>query len=458
MLELSALTQWLSAHDQFILPSVGFIAFIESLAIAGIVVPGVALLFAIAALASLSDVPLEAVLLSAFLGAVAGDVLSFFIGRAFHAHLPSKWPFSRYPDALKQGEIFFEKYGALSVVIGRFVGPLRPVLPITAGMLYMSPSKFIIINILSALAWAPAYILPGYLSAELSQSAIGDDDTLLFLCLAIALVITLLPWLGVLRLFNYAKQRPTALLYCFSFSLFGLITTSSFMLNGYLDRLDVWAFSLAVIEQDNPLRLVFVAITLAGDQLLLIMLFVITSLMLCFQKHWQSAIVVAATGITTSLVTHGLKALFSVQRPDLVLGNISSLAFPSGHTSGFSVFVGLFLGLAIHQSSRRLIVPKLATVLLITLVAGSRLALGVHWVSDIVAGLLLGAAITSVALWFEQFMRNFGPILERSVEGSKEAHRARSIDIKPIAITLVLVTALYISLFFDTAAEFYSLR
>ncbi|WP_197475086.1 DedA family protein, partial [Oleiphilus sp. HI0079] len=187
-MDLAQLNLWLAEHSSLILPAVAVIAFVESFAIAGIVVPGVALLFSIAAIASLSHIPVESVLIAAFLGAVAGDVLSFFIGRAFHDRLTNVWPFSRYPDALSQGERFFNKYGTISVVIGRFVGPLRPVLPLTAGMLQMPSAKFITINILSACAWAPAYILPGYLGAEFSQNAFANEHAGLSAWLVVCLI------------------------------------------------------------------------------------------------------------------------------------------------------------------------------------------------------------------------------------------------------------------------------
>jgi len=452
MLELSALTQWLSAHDQLILPAVGFIAFIESLAIMGIIVPGVALLFAVAALASLSEIPLEAVLFAAFLGAVAGDVLSFFIGRAFHKHLHSKWPFSRYPDALKQGEVFFEKYGGLSVVIGRFIGPLRPVLPITAGMLHMPPVKFVVINILSALAWAPAYILPGYLSAELSQTALGNHDAEMYLFAIGAAAICLITWMGIVRACDQNTKSHTTLRISFGLAFVGLIATSILMIEGYFDRTDVWLLSLATLTQDFTARSIFTAVTLAGDQLLLVMLFTITTLMVAAQKHWRVAFIIAVTGLSTSLITHALKNWFDVLRPDLVLGSISSQAFPSGHTSGFSVLVGLMVCLAftqtkLHQTQKSIV--KLSALTLISLVAASRVILGVHWLSDVIAGLLLGAVITSTALWALVGPRQYSNNSEPSVP---------ALSMKPIVITLALVTALYISLFFDNAIQFYSIR
>ena len=55
---------------------------------------------------------------------------------------------------------FFQRYGDKSVFIGRFFGPLRTVIPLAAGIAKLRPRRFWRANILSALVWAPALLLP----------------------------------------------------------------------------------------------------------------------------------------------------------------------------------------------------------------------------------------------------------------------------------------------------------
>ena len=69
---------------------------------------------------------------------------------------------------------FFEKYGGKSVAFGRFVGPMRAVIPLVAGMMGMPTGRFLAANILSAIVWAPVYLLPGIVfgaSLELAAEA-----------------------------------------------------------------------------------------------------------------------------------------------------------------------------------------------------------------------------------------------------------------------------------------------
>lgn len=142
---------------------IGVSAFIESLVLIGAFVPAVAILFSLGVAAGAAKVSIWLCLASAFIGAVSGDTLSFLLGRHFHQPLMRRRPFSTHPHWIDKGERFFAQYGLFGIIIGRFFGPLRAVMPFIAGFLEMSITKFILIDLFSALAWAPFYLLPGYL-------------------------------------------------------------------------------------------------------------------------------------------------------------------------------------------------------------------------------------------------------------------------------------------------------
>lgn len=107
--ELSA---WLSLNPGWLATALFSTAFVESLAIAGIIVPGVAILFAIAALAGQTGMPLTEALIWAGLGAIAGDTASFALGRKLQGRLDVVWPLSRYPILMAKGQAFFASTAA----------------------------------------------------------------------------------------------------------------------------------------------------------------------------------------------------------------------------------------------------------------------------------------------------------------------------------------------------------
>lgn len=163
---ISTLTAWLSDHSQWLGLAIFLIALVESLAIAGLLVPGVVLLVAVTAMAGSGDMALMTAITWAFAGAVCGDMLSFALGRVFHQDIKRLSIFQRHPQWIGRGEGFFRRYGMLSIVIGRFVGPIRPVIPLVAGMFDMPVWRFTLVNVLSALAWAPIYVVPGYTAGQ----------------------------------------------------------------------------------------------------------------------------------------------------------------------------------------------------------------------------------------------------------------------------------------------------
>jgi membrane protein DedA with SNARE-associated domain len=162
---------WLAQNPSWIGFAIGLTAFIESLALVGVVVPGVAILAALGALAGTSDTPLIIVLGCAMAGAIIGDGLSYLAGRYFRQPLLNNWPLKQHPQWYQMGESFIQKHGGKSIILGRFIGPVRPIVPMMAGMLKMPPNRYVPLNIFSAIAWAPFYLLPGYYAAQALQQS-----------------------------------------------------------------------------------------------------------------------------------------------------------------------------------------------------------------------------------------------------------------------------------------------
>ncbi len=158
----SELYLWLAAHPDWIAISILLIAFAESFAIVGIVVPGVLFLYIAAFLGGSGLLSWPACLLMAFFGAVLGDGLSYLLGRHYRERV-WQWPVLRNDQQWRhRGENFIHNHGIKSIVAGRFIGPIRPIMPLIAGTLAMPTGRFFMINVLSAIAWAPVYIVPGY--------------------------------------------------------------------------------------------------------------------------------------------------------------------------------------------------------------------------------------------------------------------------------------------------------
>lgn len=162
----ATILDWFRQNPEWIGAGIATIACVESFFIAGIIVPGVALLFGAAALAGSIGLDPLPLLVWAAAGAITGDVSSFIIGRFLGWEARETGLMARHRKTWDRAHRFFEKYGIFAIVAGRFIGFIRPVIPAVAGAAGMRRRVFISTDIVSAAAWAPAYILPGYYGAE----------------------------------------------------------------------------------------------------------------------------------------------------------------------------------------------------------------------------------------------------------------------------------------------------
>ncbi len=161
MLHVDKLLGFIAGHMVLAYGSVFLVAFSESLALVGLIVPGTMIMFGIGAIISAGGLELVHVLVLAAAGAIAGDGISYWLGRHYRDGLKQVWPFSRYSDLFARGEVFFRRHGGKSILTGRFFGPVRPIIPVVAGALGMKPLHFSIVNIVSGIGWALVYVLPG---------------------------------------------------------------------------------------------------------------------------------------------------------------------------------------------------------------------------------------------------------------------------------------------------------
>ncbi|MFC4259397.1 bifunctional DedA family/phosphatase PAP2 family protein [Marinobacter lacisalsi] len=426
---IHSLTQWLSANPGWVTGVIFLIALLESLAMAGLLVPGVAILFAVAVLAGKAGIPVFEILAWGAAGAIIGDGFSFWLGRRLRGRLHQVWPFRNYPEMIRRAERLFVRHGGKSVVIGRFVGPVRPVIPMVAGAFNMPARRFSVVNIASALAWAPLYLLPGYsvgmalvgpepIPPALYALAVGAFGVLLvayFLFFRIQLGLRsrsfLYRWLER-KMLEYttthrmwrrlSSERPSgddefplasislALGAIGSFILWTLLSQATLVLTP-LDEFFAGISGNLRNPLTDPLT---VALTLAGDPAVLVTGALLLAAALGFRGFYSAAVhVLGALLLTIASVTL-LKLGLSVERPALVQQLPSGYAYPSGHAAGITVFLGLAGAFVAREwrPSRRWRVYMTVSVPML-LVAASRVVLGVHWFSDMIGGILLGLAV-----------------------------------------------------------------
>jgi membrane protein DedA with SNARE-associated domain len=202
-------TEWLKAHSDYSLLLTFIISFGESLAIIGSIVPGSVMMTMVGILAGTGVIRIDLTLIAAILGAIAGDGGSYLLGYYCSDKLLYIWPFKKHPQWLEYGKAYFIRHGGKSVFFGRFIGPLRSVIPVIAGMMQMKKLEFLLANAISAIAWSIVYIGPGILIGAASSGLSAESATRLFF---IVLAMLLGLWLVSLGL-HWLWKRVSLYLY-----------------------------------------------------------------------------------------------------------------------------------------------------------------------------------------------------------------------------------------------------
>jgi membrane-associated protein len=146
------------------------IVFAESGLLFGFFLPGDSLLFTAGFLASAPSsvddslhLPLGWLLLGCFVAAVTGDQVGYVFGRRVGPALFRR-PDSRFfkQENVDKAQGFFDRYGAKTIVLARFVPIVRTFAPIVAGVSRMNYRTFVTFNIVGGFAWSVGITLLGY--------------------------------------------------------------------------------------------------------------------------------------------------------------------------------------------------------------------------------------------------------------------------------------------------------
>jgi membrane-associated protein len=127
------------------------------------ILPGDSLLFAAGTFAAIGNLNAFYLFGLLALAAILGDTANYWIGhfigpKVFH-YEKSRW-FN--PEHLKKTHAFYEKYGAKTIIIARFVPIVRTFAPFVAGVGAMTYGKFILYNVVGGIAWVAVCVTAGY--------------------------------------------------------------------------------------------------------------------------------------------------------------------------------------------------------------------------------------------------------------------------------------------------------
>jgi membrane-associated protein len=163
--------------------------------------PGDSLLFAAGAFAATGVLNVWAVLGLMMVAAILGDSVNYSIGSLLgpRLHARGKLPFVKKQHLDKTAE-FYERYGAKTLIIARFVPIVRTFAPFVAGIGSMKYGRFMTFNVIGAVAWAAICIFAGYFIGNIPVVKKNFEIVILLI-----IFISVLP--GII---GYLKERCRA--------------------------------------------------------------------------------------------------------------------------------------------------------------------------------------------------------------------------------------------------------
>lgn len=147
------------------------IAFLESIPLLGLIIPGSTLVIFAGLLVLHGKCSLPLLVIVTTSGALSGDLFSFWLGFYYGARLLKLRSFQKHHNLVTRAERFFIEHGGKSIFFARFLGPIRGITPFIAGLSSMPGRPFCGYALISAGLWGICYPGLGYWGGSSWQNA-----------------------------------------------------------------------------------------------------------------------------------------------------------------------------------------------------------------------------------------------------------------------------------------------
>lgn len=438
---------------------------------AGVPIPGETILIAAGVMVQLGHLDLWDAVAFGILGAVAGDQIGYWAGRKGGRPFVLRW--GRYvlitPERLNRAEAFFARHGGKAVFLARFVAGLRVFGALVAGISRMPWRTFFLYNALGGAIWATAAVMVGYLlgnSLNLVERWAGRATGVLLILLAVTLAFYLsYRWVashrdrlvGYLESFcarpavsrvrdRYARQirwlsrRLTPGQYLGLHLTLGLLAAAGclWLFGGVAEdiltgdplvRFDRALAGYLHASATPLLTGIFLIITALGSAEAVAALGLTVAAILGLRHRWLLLGAWLSSLGGGGVLNQILKQSFARPRPvfEHPLVFEASYSFPSGHAMVSLVMYGMIAYLAVLAlgSWRARTAVIMASTLLVLLIGLSRLYLGVHYFSDVVAGFAAGGVWLSAVVTGVESLRRSKPRIGKPLGDQRQRRSPR---------------------------------
>jgi membrane protein DedA with SNARE-associated domain/membrane-associated phospholipid phosphatase len=443
------------ALGQWTYLAVGILAFLETGAFIGLVAPGETTVIVGGLVAGQGRISLLLLIAIVWACAVLGDVTSYTLGRrlgrGFMVRHGERVKITE--ERMQQVEAFFERRGGMTILIGRFIGLVRAIAPFIAGASRMPLRKFLPYDVLGAGLWATTFCVLGYVFwRSFDKLTAWVSRGLFAFGLVVALIVAIVflvrlqrspelqertrawiaaqlekpllrpaapylraGWRRVGRPLARRSQAPARFVWnrltpgdlgleITTLLAFAAVGSFTFVLlgdepNAHAQvRFDEIAFDIAGGLYSAPVKDVLVWVTALGSLPVAALVVAATALWAAARRDYVDALVLVGALALTWLAVDVAKDAYDRPRPSGSHVSTAEMSYPSGHAAYAVAWVACAVVLVragAGFAKRSAVVT--AAVVLVIVVALTRVYLRAHYLSDVNGGIGLATTIFALA-------------------------------------------------------------
>ena len=428
------------------------VTFTEAVAFIGSFIPGGTILTIAGFFAAQGYFSFAKLLTVSALGVMLGDGLSFWLGSKSKRLFKEK-RFLLNEKNLEKGRKFFEKHGGRSILFGRFIAPVRSVIPFVAGASKMDKWEFTFWMIIGGILWSLFHIVLGFFfSGTIETLGMWSTRVGVFVAAIIVGIIILqlmvrfahpiFEFLGSLLksikeailenpdVKKMAKKHPkifaflgkrldtgnftgmllTSLLIAFVYILSVFAgTVEDVVTNSIITGADLRVENLVYSFRNTDLIKFFLWVTTLANVRVIIVFATILSLILWVRRKKEFILPFWVTLSGSTLFYTITKLIVHRPRPELAYYAERGFSFPSGHSTIAVAFYGFVAYILFRRKHHWKMKANVVFWGLLTILAigFSRIYLCVHYLSDVMGGYMMGALWLIIGIILSEWLLKY---------------------------------------------------
>ena len=404
----------LTSHIETIIVTGGYpflflTVILEGIPLIGTLVPGHVAVIAAGFLARMGILNIWWVLTIALVAAIFGDFAGFCIGRKYGMPFIDKLRgyFFLKDSHIEKANELLSKHTAKSMIIARVTPLTRALMPFVVGTSSTPVHKFWIYNIIGAIGWVGSSVLIGYVFGAGYHAASGYFGKVIMVAIVLAILI-MWGYRFVNVRFHIFRRYELFVLGLNILALYALARTiqDAWAATSFMAGFDVWV-NLFMTAHVTPVMVTLSTwIGYCGNIGPVTAVSIVCAVILALRKKWRSTAIVLISLGSTAFCIGFMKELFLRARPENALLVLPDPSFPSGHAAiaaAFFTVAGYLIATHVKGWFKRELLIVVCVIAAI-IVGLSRIILGVHWASDVIAGWSLGIFLATASVLLVRYV------------------------------------------------------